>query len=61
MTPVEIIVMYDKFPWYKKIIGIHMVLELVVNISDGLEYNIKLSKAYLKWLCFNLKTYIVNG
>jgi len=61
MTSVEIIIMYDRFPWYKKIIGLHMVLELVVNTTPGLEYNIRLSKAYLKWFCFNLKTYIPNG
>ena len=61
MTSVEIVIMYDRFAWYKKIIGLHMVMELTVNTTEGLEYNIKLSKGYLKWLCFTLKTYIPNG
>jgi len=61
MTSLDIIHLYDKYPWYKKIIGLHMVLELVVNTTPGLEYNIRLSRVYLKWLCFKLKTYIPNG
>jgi len=61
MTTVDIIRLYDNFPVWKKIIGLRIVLFLEVNTYTGLYYNVRVIKAYKKWLWIKIKEYIPDG